>query len=289
VVSAGAIAMLIPPSVPFIVYSAMSGVSVADLFIGGLVPGLAIALALSFYIYIRCLLRPQDAPDLMIVTNWGARFRSLGRIWHILLLVFLVVGSIYSGIATPTEASSIGVIGSAVIAGVVYRVLTPTALMRIFSNSLRVSTAILLIIGSAKIFGDYLNLIRLPQTLAQAAVSFDLPPVVIMLLVMLVLMGLGMVIDGFSLIVVTTPFLLPIVTTLGYDPLWFGIVLVMNLEMAVVTPPVGLNLYTLKGVVPELSMEQIITAALPFVAIQFLVLLIFLFVPELSLWLPSLL
>ncbi|MGB3244104.1 MAG: TRAP transporter large permease subunit [Sulfitobacter sp.] len=288
VVSAGAIAMLIPPSVPFIVYSAMSGVSVADLFIGGLVPGLVIAMALSLYIYVRCRLNPAEAPDLITETDWGARLRSLRRIWHVLLLVFLVVGSIYTGIATPTEASSIGVVGSAVIAGVFYRVLTPKALIRIISNSLRVSTSILLIIGCAKIFGDYLNLIRLPQTLAQAAVSFDLPPVVIMLFVMLVLMGLGMVIDGFSLIVVTTPFLLPVVTTLGYDPLWFGIILVMNLEMAVITPPVGLNLYTLKGVVPELSMEQIITSALPFVAIQFVVLLIFLFIPELSLWLPSL-
>lgn len=288
VVTAGAIAMLIPPSVPFIIYSAMSGVSVADLFIGGLIPGLTIALALSLYIYLRCRFRPEEAPDLVLDVDWRARFYSLGRIWHVILLIVLVVGSIYSGAATPTEASAVGVIGAAAIAGFVYRVLSVRNLIRIVSNSLRVSTALLLIIGSAKIFGDYLNLIRLPQTLASAAVSLDLPPVMVMVLVMLMLVGLGMVIDGFSLIVVTTPFLLPIVTTLGYDPLWFGIVLVMNLEMAVVTPPVGLNLYTLKGVVPELSMEQIIASALPFVGIQFLVLLLFLFVPELSLWLPSL-
>lgn len=288
VVTAGAIAMLIPPSVPFIIYSAMSGVSVAELFIGGLVPGLAIAIALSVYIYFRCLARPEEAPALATEIDWRARFVSLWRIWHVILLILLVVGSIYSGLATPTEASAIGVVGAAAIAGIVYKTLTPARLIGIVSNSLRVSTAILLIIGCAKIFGDYLNLIRVPQTLASAVVSADLPPALVMMLVMLVLIGLGMVIDGFSLIVVTTPFLLPIVVTLGYDPLWFGIVLVMNLEMAVVTPPVGLNLYTLKGVVPELSMEQIIASAIPFVGIQFLVLLIFVFFPELTLWLPGL-
>ncbi|MBK1695761.1 MULTISPECIES: TRAP transporter large permease [Alphaproteobacteria] len=289
VATAGAIAMLIPPSVPFIVYSAMSGVSVSSLFIGGLIPGLAIAFALSFYIYLRCRLRPDEAPSVEQTVDWRARLLSLGRIWHVVFLVVLVVGTIYSGLATPTEASSFGVIGAAAIAGVVYRVLTLEKLIEIVWNSLRVSATILLIIGCAKIFGDYLNLIRIPQMLASTATSVALPPELVMLLVMLVLIALGTVIDGFSLIVVTTPFLLPIVTTLGYDPLWFGIVLVMNLEIAVVTPPVGLNLYTLKGVVPELSMEQVIASALPFVAIQFLVLLVFVLFPGLSLWLPGLL
>lgn len=289
VVTAGAIAMLIPPSVPFIVYSAMSGVSVADLFIGGLVPGLAIALALSTYIYFRCLVRPEEAPLVETAVDWPARFGSLLRIWHVVLLVVLVIGVIYTGIATPTEASAVGVVGAAVIAAVVYRTLTPASFFRIVGNSLRVSAAILLIIGCAKIFGDYLNLVRIPQSLSAGVAALDMPPALVMIAVMLLLIGLGMVIDGFSLIVVTTPFLLPIVEVLGYDPLWFGIVLVMNLEMAVVTPPVGLNLYTLKGVVPSLTIESIIAAALPFVAIQFLVLIVFVLFPDLSLWLPNLL
>lgn len=289
VVTAGALAMLIPPSVPFIVYSAMSGVSVADLFIGGLVPGLAIAVALSTYIYFRCLVRPEEAPAVEGLADWRARFASLLRIWHVALLVALVIGAIYTGAATPTEASAVGAVGAALIAGVVYRTLTPASFLRIVGNSLRVSAAILLIIGCAKIFGDYLNLVRIPQTLSAGVVGLDLPPSVVMIAVMLVLIGLGMVVDGFSLIVVTTPFLLPIVEVLGYDPLWFGIVLVMNLEMAVVTPPVGLNLYTLKGVVPSLSIESIIAASLPFVAIQFLVLIVFVLFPGISLWLPNLL
>lgn len=287
VATAGAIAMLIPPSVPFIVYSAMSGVSIAELFIGGLVPGLVLALALSAYIYARCALNPEEAPAVVAARGWRQRLVSLLSVWHVAFLVVLVVGVIYAGIATPTEASAIGVVGSLFIAGPIYRVLTLKSLVEIVTNSLRVSAAILLIIASAKIFGDYLNLVRIPQILSTAVVGLDLEPVAVMLLLMLLLIVLGMFVDGFSLIIVTTPFLLPIVNALGYDPLWFGIILVMNLEIAVVTPPVGLNLYTLKSVVPSVPVEEIIRAVVPFVGIQFAILLLFVLIPELSLWLPA--
>ncbi len=145
-----------------------------------------------------------------------------------------------------------------------------------------------LIMGSARIFGDYLNLIRLPDTVSQALTQTQLPTFAILMVVMIALLFLGMLIDAVSLIVVTTPILLPLITALGYDPLWFGIILVMNLEMAVITPPVGLNLYTLKAVAPVLAIEDIIRSVLPFVILQFLVLAMFVLVPEMALWLPGL-
>lgn len=288
VVSAGALAMLIPPSVPFIIYGAVSSVSVADLFIGGIVPGIVLALALSLFIYIRVGLNPEEAPAAKQRFTWAERFRSLGNIWHAALLVVAVLGSIYTGFATPSEAAGIGALGAFLIAALIFRSLTWKKLFEILGTTARISGAILLIIGCAKIFGDYLNMVRVPQILTEMLTTSGMPTWGILLAVMVMLVLLGMLVDAVSLIVVTTPVLLPLIEALGYDPLWFGIVLVLNLEIAVVTPPVGLNLYALRGVCPELSIEEIIRSALPFVAVQFLVLMLFVFFPSLSLWLPGL-
>jgi C4-dicarboxylate transporter, DctM subunit len=289
VVSAGALAMLIPPSVPFIIYGSVSGVSVADLFIGGIVPGIVLALALCLYIWIRVRLNPEEAPKSTDSFSWKERFQSLAGIWHSALLVLAVLGSIYAGIATPSEAAGVGAFGAFLIATVIFRSLSWNKLLSIMADTARISGVILLIIGCAKIFGDYLNFVRVPQMLSETLTASALPSWAILLAIMLMLVVLGMIVDAVSLIVVTTPVLLPLITALGYDPLWFGIVLVLNLEIAVVTPPVGLNLYALRGVCPDLSIEEIIHAAMPFVAVQFLILMLFVFFPSLSLWLPGLL
>lgn len=288
VASSGALAMLIPPSVPFIIYGAVSGVSVGALFIGGILPGIALALALSLYIYIRVLLNPEQAPrETGPMAPLGERVRALGGIWHALLLVGIVLGAIYTGFATPSEAAALGAAGAFFLAFAVFRVLTWKVLMDVLGSSVKVSGAILLIIGCAKIFGDYLNLVRVPENVSAALTATDLPPWAILVIIMLALVLLGMLVDAVSLIVVTTPILLPLIVTLGYDPLWFGIILVMNLEIAVVTPPVGLNLYALRGVCPMLSVEEIIRSVVPFVIVQFVMLMIFVLFPGLSLWLPG--
>ena len=290
VASSGALAMLIPPSVPFIIYGAVSGVSVGALFIGGILPGIALALALCIYIYIRVWLNPEDAPrETGPMAPLGERMRALGGIWHALLLVAIVLGAIYTGFATPSEAAAFGAAGAFFLAFAVFRVLTWAKLMEILGASVKVSGAILLIIACAKIFGDYLNLVRVPETVSAALTATDLPPWAILVIIMLALVLLGMLVDAVSLIVVTTPILLPLIITLGYDPLWFGIILVMNLEIAVVTPPVGLNLYALRGICPMLKVEEIIRSVVPFVIVQFVMLMIFVLFPDLSLWLPGLL
>lgn len=290
VASSGALAMLIPPSVPLIIYGAVSGVSVADLFIGGIVPGFALALGLALYIYVRVRLNPEEAPvDTVTSYTWGERVRALGGIWHAMLLIFVVLGAIYSGLATPSEAAAFGAAGAFVIAGAIFRILDWATLRQIVGSSARVSGAILIIMGCARIFGDYLNLVRVPDAITNLLVATQLPPAAILVIVMLVLVLLGMLVDAVSLIVVTTPILLPLITTLGYDPLWFGIVLVMNLEIAVVTPPVGLNLYALKGVAPMLRIEEIIRGVVPFIGVQFATLILFVLFPALALWLPALL
>jgi tripartite ATP-independent transporter DctM subunit len=204
------------------------------------------------------------------------------------LLIALVLGSIYTGFATPTEASAVGAAGAFAIAGLVYRVLHPAKVMDILRDGLRVSASILLIIGSAKILGDYLNMVRLPQHLTQFLLELNLPNFVVLLVIMALLIVLGMFVDAVSLIVVTTPILLPLITAMGFSPLWYGIVLVINLELAVVTPPVGLNLYTLRSVCPLLSIEEIIRSSIPFVLIEIGALVLFTLFPGVSLWLPEL-
>ncbi len=288
VVTAGALAMLIPPSIPFIIYSAITGESVAKLFIGGIVPGLVMALFLSIFIIVSVLLNPSLAPEAEdIRATWRQRVMSLGKIWHALILIILVLGSIYTGIATPTEASAVGVAGALIIAGGVYKILTLASTFGILKDSLRISCAILMIMGSAKIFGDFLNMVRVPQQLSEFLLGLNLPNVAILLVIQALLIVLGMFVDAASLMVVTTPILLPLIQGMGYDPLWFGIVLVINLELAVVTPPVGLNLYTLRGVCPFLTIEQIIRSSIPFLMVQLIALILFTLVPGLSLWLPS--
>ena len=289
VVTAGALAMLIPPSVPFIIYSAITGESVAKLFIGGIVPGLVLAAMLSIYVFIRVLISPELAPrSSELKFSWRERWTSLAKVWHTGVLIFLVLGSIYLGVATPTEASALGAIGAFLIAGLVYRSMSFQKILQIIRESMMISVAILLIMGCAKIFGDYLNMVRVPEQVTNFFLGLNLPNTVMVLAIQALLILGGMFVDAGSLMVITTPVLLPLIKAMGYDPLWYGIVLVINLELAVVTPPVGLNLYTLRSCCPVLTVEEIIKSSIPFLFIQLACLILFSLYPPLSLWLPNL-
>lgn len=289
VVSSGALAMLIPPSVPFIIYSAITGESVAKLFVGGIVPGLFLAAALSVYIVVRVIVSPEMAPGGKEKTaGWKERWESLARVWHVGVLILLVLGSIYLGVATPTEASAVGAMGAFLIAGAVYHTTNLRMIFQILWESMRISVAILIIMGGAKIFGDFLNMVRLPEQLTEYLLGWNLPREFMILTIQALLIVGGMFVDAASLIVVTTPILLPLVKALGYDPLWYGIILVINLELAVVTPPVGLNLYTLRSCLPSLKLEEIVQSSIPFLLVELACLVCFTLYPPLGLWLPSL-
>ena len=289
VVTAGALAMLIPPSVPFIIYSALTGESVAKLFIGGIVPGLVLATMLSLYVFIRVLISPELAPrSAELKFSWRDRWVSLAKIWHTGVLIFLVLGSIYLGVATPTEASALGAIGAFLIAGFVYGNMGFKKVVQLIREGMMISVAILLIMGCAKIFGDYLNMVRVPEQVTNFFMSLNLPNLSMVLIIQGLLIIGGMFVDAGSLMIITTPILLPLIKAMGYDPLWYGIVLVINLELAVVTPPVGLNLYTLRSCCPVLTVEEIIKASFPFLLVQLACLILFSVYPPLSLWLPNL-
>lgn len=289
VAASGALAMLIPPSLMFILYSSVTGESVAQLFAGGLLPGLLLAAMMIVYVVLRAKVAPANAPVDPDRFTWRDRLVALGRISPALLLIALVLGSIYTGIATPTEAAAVGALAAFAVTGAVYHKLGWANLRRIFVSTAQVTAAVLAIVGSAFVFTQMLVLARVPDAFTAFIVGLDVPPTVIMIGIMLVLVLLGCLVDAASLLLVVTPILVPAVTELGYDPLWFGVLLVVNLEIAVITPPVGLNLYTMKSVVPELDLADIFRGIAPYVAIEGLLLVILIAFPQLATFLPGLL
>jgi tripartite ATP-independent transporter DctM subunit len=289
VAASGALAMLIPPSLMFILYSSVTGENVADLFAGGLIPGLLLAAMMIVYVVLRAKLAPADAPVDPDRFTWAERLAALGRISPALLLILLVLGSIYTGIATPTEAAAVGALAAFAVTGAIYHKLGWANLKRIFVSTAQVTAAILAIVGAAFVFTQMLVLARVPDAFTGFIVGLDVPPAVILIGIMIVLVLLGCLVDAASLLLVVTPILVPAIEELGYDPLWFGVLLVVNLEIAVITPPVGLNLYTMKSVVPQLDLADIFRGVAPYVAIELLLLAIMIAFPELATWLPGLL
>jgi C4-dicarboxylate transporter, DctM subunit len=288
VVAPGALAMLIPPSLMFILYSAVTGTSVAALFAGGVVPGILLALLMMGYIVVVATIRPENAPRTDERFTWREKFASLVTVIPAILLILAILGAIYTGFATPTEAAAVGALAAFLIAGLVYRSLTWANLWRILASTVQVSCAVLAIVASAFVFTKVLVLARVPSTVAEFVGGLDLPPFIIMAAIMIVLIILGALVDAASLLLVVTPVLVPVVVPLGYDPLWFGVLLVMNLELAVITPPVGLNLFAMKSVAPDIPLSSIIRGVVPYIIIEFFLLMVMVVVPEIATWLPSL-
>ncbi|MDY6880613.1 MAG: TRAP transporter large permease subunit [Desulfatiglans sp.] len=288
----GALAMLIPPSLLFILYGEVAGVSVAKLFIAGILPGILLAGLMCLYILIRVIISSRgaarDTAEEALSSSGTKTINILIRLWAPVALITLVLGSIYIGIATPTESAALGVVGAYFIAFIVYRSLNWNSFLDTLANSARVTGTILMVFVGAVVFTQFLNILRVPDSFAQFVASLHVSPFVTMLSIQFMLLVLGMFVDGASMIMITTPILLPIVLSQNWNPIWFGVLMITNIEMAVITPPVGLNLYTLATVSDDVSMETILKGTLPYVLVIFLGLLILMTFPQISLWLPGL-
>lgn len=287
VAAAGALAMLIPPSILFIIYGGMTDVSVGKLFIGGIIPGIILILMMCTWVWIWVKKSPEMAPEPETGVTWKERFASLKLLWTALVLMFLALGTIYLGVCTPTEAGAIGAAGAFLIAIFIYRSITWETFRRIFHEATRTTAAIMLIVACGSVFSVLLAALRIPDIVAEFAINSGLPNWGIIILLNLSLILIGMFVDAGTAIVITTPIVLPTVVGLGYDPLWWGIVLTINLEMAVITPPVGLNLYVIKSIAPDIPMGDIIRGAMPFLIVEAICLAIFIFFQDLTLWLPA--
>lgn len=258
VASAGGLALLIPPSVALILYGVVADESVGKLFIGGIVPGVLLAVLMMSFIWILSKLRPDMAPPSTDVVTWPMRFRALVRVWPAMVLIFLVLGTIYLGIATPTEAAAVGCAGALAV-GLQRRALSWKLLREIFRETIVTSGMIFVIFSAALLFGYVLTLLQLQQDLAQRVATAQLPNWMVLILIFALLYVMGMFLDVVSVILISTPILLPIVTGMGYNALWFGIVMAIACEIGTATPPVGLNLFVIKGVSPpSVSLGDII-------------------------------
>jgi len=289
VAASGGLALLIPPSVALILYGVVADESVGKLFIAGIIPGFALAILMMGYIFILAKFRPHMAPASTRQITWSMRFAALARIWPVLLLIFLVLGSIYLGIATPTEAAAVGCVGALVL-GFFRKKLNWSILKRIFRTTMVTSGMILLILSSALLFGYVLTRLQVPQQLAELVATSHLPNWAVLILIFALLFVMGMFMDIVSVILISTPILLPIVIGMGYNALWFGIVMAITCEIGTETPPVGLNLFVIKGVSPSsVSLMYVIRGAIPFAMVETFGLIIFVAFPGLILWLPGLL
>jgi len=283
--SAGMIGVMIPPSIPFIIYGVTAEVSIGKLFIAGIIPGILFGLA--FMLVSRFLVRKQPVMELELkpFTVKGVRDTFIQSFWA-LIVPFIILGGIYGGIFTPTEAGAVAVV-YAIFCGVfIYKEISIKSLPTIFARSTLTSATILVLVIFASAFGRLITYEQIPTTIASALVAVSDNPIIILLLINLLLLLIGMFMETISAIIILTPILLPVVILLGVDPIVFGVILTVNLAIGFCTPPLGVNIFVASQV-SNVSIEKISKALLPFLLVMLFLLMIVTFVPSISLFLTT--
>lgn len=282
--SGGTLGILIPPSINLIVYGLLTNTSVPQLYLAGFVPGLLLASLFMGTVLIGCAFRPAWGGT-RVETNWGSRVRTLKDLLPPLFLFMLVIGSIYAGLATPTEAAALGVVGALLLAAS-NKSLSVTMLKDALLSTMRITGTIMFIILAAIFLNFVLATIGLTRELTQYIQSLGLTQLEMMIAVVIFYIILGCFLETFSMMLTTVPLIAPIVFALGFDPVWFGILLMVLLEMALITPPIGINLYVIKGVRQDIKFNDVVIGALPFVTAMLAMVVLLIAFPEIALWLP---
>lgn len=286
IAAGGTLGILIPPSINLILYGLLTDTSVPELYLAGFIPGFLLAVLFMVTIVILCILRPEWGGT-AIVATWKERFSALPSLIPPIGIFMVVVGSIYAGIATPTEAASLGVVAAMILAAF-NRKLTIDMLRVAIEGTMRTTAMIMLIILAAVFLNFVLSVIGLTQALADFITGLGYTPFQTMLVIIGVLIVLGCFMETLSMLLTTAPLVTPIVIALGYDPVWFGILLMVLLETALITPPIGINLYVVQGIRGRGEMLDVMIGAAPFVLTMFAMIAFLLAFPQLALWLPSL-
>jgi len=276
---------MIPPSMMMLVYGIIGDVSIGKLFIAGFIPGIMIALLFSFYIVMRCLLNPRLAPRGNERHSWMDRLQALPAIAPVLILVLFVLGSIYMGWSTPTEAGAIGVLGSFFFAALT-RSLTWTVFKVSLLGTIKTSCMIMLIVMGASYLSNVIGYLGITRALTDFVTTLKLSPVTLIFILSILYLILGCLVDGFSMIVMTTPVVLPLIEAAKFDSVWFGIYLVLMIELAQITPPVGFNLFVISGLNND-DLPTIAKAAFPFFLLMLLATALITIFPEIALYLPN--
>ncbi len=287
VAAAGSLGILIPPSIILIVYGILTEQSIGQLFAAGIIPGILLGFLFLLTIYIRTLISPNIAPA-GEPRSLQEKLKSLVGVGETLVLFILVMGGIFLGFFTPTEAGAVGAF-LVLLISLVRRQMNWKRFLQSLADTTRISCMVMIIVTGAIIFGHFMAVTRIPYTLAAWVTALPFPAYFVMGIIILIYLFGGCFMDALAMIMLTIPILYPVIQHLGFDPIWFGVVIVLITEMGVVTPPVGVNVYIVHGTVPEVPLEKIFRGVFPMLLAIILCNILLIFFPEIVLYLPNLL
>jgi tripartite ATP-independent transporter DctM subunit len=286
VASAGTLGILIPPSTVLIVYGILVEESIGKLFIAGILPGALLSLAFVVTVALLCFRNPELGPP-GPSTTWKEKIRATGGIVEAAILFCLTIGGLFLGWFSPTQAGAIGA-GGALVIGLVRRKLSWKSFFDAGREGLQTGCMVLFIITGATVFGHFMAMSTIPFILADWVGNLPVDRMVVIGIIIFIYFLGGFFMDSMALIVVTVPIFYPVVQKLGFDPIWFGVMMVLVAEMGVITPPVGVNVFVIKGIAPDVPLFVIFRGILPFLVALIIVTFIILFVPQIATFLPSL-
>lgn len=289
ILGSSCLAMMIPPSAPAVLFAAIAEISVGKLLIAIIVPGLLLAALYAIYILLRCMLQPHLAPP------YSAPYVPLSRklldtirnILPVAVIIFLVIGVMFLGIVGPTEAAATGALGTIIVCAARGK-LNWGRFTKAVSSTLRITVMMLMIICGSTAFSQILAYTGATTGLVEALTSFAISPIITLVIMQVIVIILGCLMDGVSIMMITLPIYMPIVHALGFNPYWFGVIALINMDIGGITPPFGLGLFTMKAVAPaDVKMQDIYAAATPFILLDILAMALIMFFPLIALWLPS--
>jgi tripartite ATP-independent transporter DctM subunit len=286
VASGGSLGMLMPPSVVMIVYGILTEQSIGKLFVAGILPAIFMSILFIAAIWVYCLMSPHEGPVGDKFT-WSDKFRSLTKLSDTLAIFIVVMGGLFFGWFTPGEAGAVGAF-AVFVAALLRKSLSWAGFVKSCYETLRTSCMILLLVAGAVVFGHFLAVTRIPFELASWVAALNLPSWAIVLVIVLVYLIGGCFIDALALIMLTIPIFYPVITNLGYDPVWFGVIIVLVTQMGVITPPVGINVYVVNGIDKSIPLEDIFIGSMPFLIALIVGTVIMVMFPKPVVWLPNL-
>jgi C4-dicarboxylate transporter, DctM subunit len=285
VASGGTLGILIPPSVVLAIYGVMTDTDIGRLFIAGIIPGIIAIILYLVTVRVYMVWWGLDIPVQQRVP-WRERLGTLKGLWAILLLFVFVIGGIYGGVFTPSEAAGMGAAG-AILISIARRKLSMKELFQSLLESIQITAGIFMILIGALLFGYFLTITQVPQKIATYLLGLELGAYPTLLLILLFLLLLGCILDAMAMIILMIPILFPVAMALGFDPVWFGIVVVMTVELGLITPPIGMNVFVIKSLSRDVSLATIYRGVMPFIASDIVRLALILIFPALVLFLPN--
>src|SRR5277367_1387688 len=281
----GTLGAMLPPSTVLVVYGLITQQDIGKLFIAGIIPGLLAIVMHMITIAMIGRVRPGFLPA-GPRSSWGERIRAIGDVWSPLLLFLFVIGGLYGGLFIPSDAGAVGAVGAFAI-GVLRGKLPGASILQALLQATRTAAAVFTVLIGALLFGYFLTITQTPQHVTGFLTGLGVGPYGVLALILLMYLALGCLMDAMAMIILTVPIVFPVVTALGFDPIWFGVVIVMTVELGLIHPPVGMNVFVIKSVIKDVNMSTIFIGVLPFVVTDLIRLVILILFPLLATWLPQ--